>query len=69
MGILAFLACQNIPLVKIKYEGLEEVDSNISESLIASKYFDVASIAPKQEITGFLTQRVNFFRIIQKGQN
>jgi hypothetical protein len=31
MGFLAFLARQNIFLVKIKYEGLEEVDANISE--------------------------------------
>jgi hypothetical protein len=64
MGFLAFLARQNIFLVKIKYEGLEEVDANISESLIASKYFDMASIAPKQEIIDFSTQRGNFFRVI-----
>jgi hypothetical protein len=64
MGFLEFLARQNIFLVKIKYEGPEEVDATISESLIASKYFDVASTASKQEITDFSTQRVIFFRII-----
>ncbi|KAJ7817600.1 hypothetical protein B0H14DRAFT_3440291 [Mycena olivaceomarginata] len=40
-GVLAFLAHQNIFLVKIKYEGLEEVDANILEYSIPSKYFDV----------------------------
>ncbi|KAJ7853190.1 hypothetical protein B0H14DRAFT_2580577 [Mycena olivaceomarginata] len=69
IGFLAFLARQNIFLVKIKYEGLEEVDANLSEYSIASKYFDVASMASKQEITDFSTQRVNFFGIILKCQN
>jgi hypothetical protein len=64
MAFFEFLARQNIFLVKIKYEGPEEVDANISESLIASKYFYMASTAPKQEITDFSTHRVIFFRII-----
>jgi hypothetical protein len=41
----------------------------VSQYFIASKYFDIASIVRKQEITDFSTQRVSFFNTIQKDQN